>query len=114
MTDMSFDALTRRAAATITRRRSLLALSAATVGAAALPGSVRAGRCTNTCNKKLEHKCKQQAAQCVEAVEGVCGQVSNPTTRQQCLDSCLPACDPEGDCLNRGNYASLVQCAIFL
>ena len=109
MTGMSFDAFTRRAAETITRRRSLLALGAATAGAVVLPGSVGAGQCT----KAVKRKCKQQVKQCVEAVEvWTCGQISNDITRQQCIDGCLSACEPKGgDCLNRENYTALLLCA---
>ena len=114
MTGMTFDAFTRRAAEAIFRRRSLLALSAATVGAAALPGSVQAGKCSKQSQQKIKKLCQRQAEQCVGAVESLCGMVSNAQTRQECLDSCLPACTPAADCLNGENFESLITCAIFL
>ena len=113
MSGVSLDAFTRRAAEMLSRR-SLLALGAATVGAAALPGSAWAGECSQTCRRRVKNRCERQAGQCAEAVKAVCGQVSNPTTRQQCLDSCLPCCEPEGDCLNGEKFECLVTCAIFL
>jgi hypothetical protein len=82
MNGTSFDALARRAVATVSRRASLSALGAAVLGAIASPDRVEAG-----CGKKCNKRCLAQNPTCAAAASSRCG--SNEVCLARCLDCCF-------------------------
>ena len=106
MTGIGFDAFTRRAAEAITRRKSVLALGAAALGAATTPMVAEAGKC----GKKVKKKCEKQVEQCLAAVDEVCDLKGG----QECVDSCSDCCDPESKCLDQENFECLLRCVALI
>jgi hypothetical protein len=90
MNGTRFDALARRAVATVSRRASLFALGAAAVGAIASPGRVEAGK---NCGKKCNRRCSAQDPYCAAAVSNRCQ--GNQTCLSRCINCCfsLRNCD---------------------
>jgi hypothetical protein len=106
MTGISFDAFTRRAAEAITRRKSVLALGAAALGAATTPMVAEAGRC----GKKVKKKCEKQVEQCEDAVADVCTDKGG----EACVNACADCCNPEDKCLNQDNFECLLRCVALM
>jgi hypothetical protein len=105
MNGTSFDALARRAVATVSRRASLFALGAAAVGATVSPGGVAAGGGCN-CGKKCNKRCQAQSPQCAAAAANGCiGHPNSSLCESRCIACCfnLRNCEP-------AEVADSVQC----
>lgn len=90
MTDHAFDAIARHAAAAVSRRSSLLALGGAALAASAVgPSVARAGKA----GKKAKKKCKRQRGPCLDTVELVCAELTDPgAEREQCIETFTECC----------------------
>jgi hypothetical protein len=81
-------AVTRRAAAALSRRASLMTLGGAATGVVArCPASIQAGGPGKAANKRAKRKCRAQGGQCRAAVAQLC-----ETNNLDC-DRVLPCCD---------------------
>jgi hypothetical protein len=89
MNGTSFNAIARRAMATVSRRASLSALGAAALSAIASPAGVEAG-----CGKKCNKRCAAQNPYCAAAVSNACLSSSN-------VDLCIFRCS--GCCFDLRN-----------
>jgi len=100
MNDVSLTTVTRHAAGAVSRRASLVTLSAAGL-AAGFAGSRTAGA-KKSSSKKAKKKCKKQVGQCTTYVTAACaGQ------EPSCLDL-LACCTPLGSCNVTGFFTCLV------
>jgi hypothetical protein len=92
MTPHAFDAITSRAAEGISRRRSLLTLGGAVLGATiARPTVGEAKKKGNRCKQKEKQRCSKDAAACKTTVQATqCGSIepAQCTALQKCCDSC--------------------------
>lgn len=92
MNGNAFDALTRQAAAAISRRRSFLTLGGAALTAAiAAPSIAEAGKA----GKKAKKKCKKQVDKCEAKVRDFCELQKG---EEECLADLLPCCQPLKGC----------------
>lgn len=100
MTTHAIDALSRRAAEGVSRRRSLLTFGGAAIGAT-LAGSTAsdARKKGKTCKKKERQRCANDTAACMATVENLCA--ATPLPNCLTLASCCETCSAEGfwDCL---------------
>ncbi len=88
MSIRAFDVVTRRAAATVSRRQSLLALGGAALGSVvARPGVATAKKGGESCGKKQKKKCNQNKGQCIPTLTALCAGSA------ACLAEGLPCCD---------------------
>ncbi len=110
MTNIGFDALTRRAAALVSRRKSILALSGLALGAAANPSFVEAkggkGK-KKKCGKKCDERCQAQKQQCLTRVEVRCATEADPA---DCRADCNPCCDSLATCDANSSTTCLLDC----
>jgi hypothetical protein len=94
VSQQAFDALTRRAAEGVTRRKSLFALVAAALGATAVPVRVEAGD-RSMCNRR----CAAQADTCANTVIAFCdANAGTISAREQCNARCGACCDGLSRC----------------
>jgi hypothetical protein len=103
MTGIGFDALTRRAAEAVSRRKSLFAIGAAALGIAAAPTATRA----KDCDKKCDERCKKQKNHCEKAVEEFCAGSKDDVA---CENSCKPCCKELKDCKAGDATTCLLEC----
>ena len=88
MKSQAFADLTRQAAAAISRRGSLAALSGAALAAAATrPDVSEAKKGGQSCGKKQKKKCKNDAAACKNTLIGGC------QGDQECIATLTPCCE---------------------
>jgi hypothetical protein len=97
MNTQAFERLTRRAAATVSRRASLLTLGGAAV-AAATPGITKAGKKSQSCGGKLKKRCTQNKTQCIAPLTDICNGSAD------CIATLSPCCD---ECFSGGFVACL-------
>lgn len=100
MSIKAFDTVTHRALEGISRRRSLLTLGGAAIGATiARPSAIEAKK-KGTCRKKEQQRCTNDAAACRATVLVVC----QPPDSDRCLalQDCCDSCSANGfaTCLN--------------
>ena len=89
MTDNAFDAITRRAADVVTRRSSVLAMGGAALAAVAGSTVTQAGKA----GKKAKKKCKRQRGPCLDTVELVCTELSDPGAElEECIETFTECC----------------------
>lgn len=92
LSEMTIDAIARRAANSTSRRASLLALGGAGLAAtAARPSVTSAAKAGKKCKKKAKKKCKRDIAACRATLEEHCANIGNPAgclLAQACCDSC--------------------------
>lgn len=100
MSERAFDALTRHAADTVSRRGSLLALSGvALVAAVAEPvGAKRKAK------KQVKKKCKRQVAPCRSFFAGVC------FGDAECEAALFPCCDFLAQCDSGAMFECIFSC----
>lgn len=104
MTGIRIDGFAERAADAFTRRRSVLALGVAALGAVAQRGGADAG----SCGKKVKSKCAEQVKQCKAGVAEVCAEKGGDLTLCiACEECCVRA---GGVCVNKSNFACLLGC----
>jgi GH24 family phage-related lysozyme (muramidase) len=90
----AFDAFTRRTAAAVSRRKSLLTIGGAALGATvAAPFVVEADLKKKECKKK----CKTQVEQCENEVRQLCNDLG-AELEQECRDALLDCCSTLGKC----------------
>jgi len=91
----AFDAVSRRAAEGISRRRSLLTFGAAAFGGTlAGPSASDARKKGKTCRKKERQRCTNDAAACSATLQTLCA--TSPLTNCLSLESCCTTCSAEG------------------
>jgi ribonuclease HI len=92
MNTLALEDLSRRAVAGISRRRSLVALGGAALGAALTrPGAGEAKKKGNKCKDKEKKRCSNDVASCKAAIQALqCPKVdaSLCAALQACCDSC--------------------------
>jgi hypothetical protein len=94
----AFDAFTRRTAAAVSRRKSLLTIGGAALGApVAAPFVVEADLKKKECKKKCKKKCKTQVEQCENEVRQLCNDLG-AELEQECRDALLDCCSTLGKC----------------
>ena len=106
MSDHAFDTIARRAAETVSRRRSLLNLGgAALVAGLVLPASApaRAGG-----KGKGKDRCKSQVGKCREGVFDLCLIVYGEDVAE-CVDLYAPCCEFLKDCETARAFACAVE-----
>lgn len=87
----SFDAVARRTADSISRRRSLLTLGGATLGVTlARPATSEAKKQGKKCKKKERKRCNKDATECRVTVQALCQPPGSPEclALQTCCDTC--------------------------
>jgi hypothetical protein len=90
MSRRAINAFSRAVTASITRRGSLLTLSAAAIGAATAPSGSDAKKKGQDCGKKAKQRCTNDAASCKAFTPTVCSD-GNPTCiaiATQCCEKC--------------------------
>ena len=95
MDGRGLDAITRRAAAAITRRASLIALGVAAFTAARPPRTTKAG---GRCRKRIKKLCADFELDCRQMVVGYCAlKYPNPSefTEEQACEAKLRLCCPD-------------------
>jgi hypothetical protein len=93
MSDNTFDAITRQAAASVSRRASMKTLGGAALAATlAAPSLAKAGKA----GEKARKRCKRQAQQCRNFYDEFCQ--DNPA----CEEDFFPCCEFLGRCNARG------------
>ena len=106
----AFDAITRRTADAVSRRRSLFTIGGATLGATlAAPLAAEAKRGKKKCKKK----CKKQVEQCEDQVRQFCNQFDQEPA-QECRDELLPCCEPLGNCKAAASTECFLDHLIFV
>jgi hypothetical protein len=94
----AFDAFTRRTAAAVSRRKSLLTIGGAALGATvAAPFLAEADLKKKECKKKCKKKCKNQVEQCENEVRQLCNDLG-AELEQECRDALLDCCSTLGKC----------------
>jgi GH24 family phage-related lysozyme (muramidase) len=94
----AFDAFTRRTAAAVSRRKSLLTIGGAALGATvAAPFVVEADLKKKECKKKCKKKCETQVEQCENEVRQLCNDLG-AELEQECRDALLDCCSTLGKC----------------
>lgn len=83
-----FDTVTRRAAGVVSRRRSLLTLGGAALGAIAAPAVAEAGKA----GKQARKRCQRQRVQCRNLFVARCNGSIN------CEEAFLPCCEHFARC----------------
>ena len=106
MIGSAFDRLASRVTNDISRRRSLVALSAASI--AALIGSPAAAKNkksgSHNCKKKCKQRCQTQVEPCRNVILSACANGGGDTAG--CQQRLLPCCDPLATC----DAGSAFQC----
>ena len=94
----AFDAFTRRTAEAVSRRKSLLTIGGAALGATvAAPFLAGADIKKKECKKKCKEKCKNQVEQCENEVRQLCNGLG-AELEQECRDALLGCCTTLGKC----------------
>jgi hypothetical protein len=93
--DATFDALSARTAASLTRRASLIGIGVAAAATLAAPAAAKNKNNRKGRNKKAKDLCGPQEAQCVDAVRTACARLQFPGI---CLGRFLDCCTPFADC----------------
>jgi hypothetical protein len=107
MDDRAFDSLTRQAAEAVSRRGSLLTLSAAALAA----GFAGAG-VTKAKKKNKKNKCPGQVEECRTGLFKVCAQFFDNEGSGFSLDRCITEFGPCCDFLQGCDAAAGFQCAV--
>lgn len=95
MDGRGIDAITRRAAAAITRRTSLIALAVAALTASSTPRTTEAG---GRCRKRIKKLCAEFELDCRQMVVGYCSlKYPNPNqiNEEQACEAKLRLCCPD-------------------
>jgi hypothetical protein len=107
MDDRTFEAVTRRAAAVVSRRGSLRTLSAAALAlGVAGPAAVSAKK-----DGKKNDKCKKQVSRCKEGLADLCDVLFPPKeafSPSECFDAFADCCEFLSDC----NASRAFACAV--
>ena len=96
----AFDAFTRRTADAVSRRKSLLTIGGAALGATvAAPLLAEADLKKKECKKKCKEKCKKQVEQCENQVREFCEEkFGGLDLDDECRAELLPCCATLGKC----------------
>jgi hypothetical protein len=108
MDDRTFEALTRRAAAVVSRRGSLRTLSAAALAlGVAGPAAVSAKK-----GGKKNDKCKKQVSRCKEGLADLCDVLFPPKeafSTSECFDAFAHCCEFLSNCGAAEAFACAVE-----
>ena len=108
MDDRTFEAVTRRAAAVVSRRGSLRTLSAAALAlGVAGPVAARAKK-----GGKKNDKCKKQVSRCKQGLADLCDVVFPPKeafSTSECFEAFADCCEFLSDCGTAQAFACAVE-----
>jgi hypothetical protein len=95
----AFDAVSRRAAESISRRRSLLTLGGAALGATLATPSASEAKKRLSCKEKEQRRCKRDADACKAYIDEFCA--PNPAPECTIVKPCCENCSAAGffDCV---------------